>query len=168
MLVRVLEGDQKGCSSPVQLSKWMFYFQRKSCESAWTSRNVNTIHLANNKFSTHFPSKSGFNSTRQAFWQHPSNLIWNLKIQKKWWFVEGIASPNMSIFKVQISFGKCTFLAGGWTTQLKKICSSHWIISPGKAKNKKVWNHTLVFLVEHIALWFDPTWKTIFLSFWGV
>ena len=98
----------------------MFYFQRKSCESAWTSRNVNTIHLANNKFSTHFPSKSGFNSTRKAFWQHPSNLKWNLKIQKTWWFVEGITSLNMSLFKVQISFGKCTFLAGGWTTQLKK------------------------------------------------
>ena len=33
------------------------------------------------------------------------------------------------------------FLVGGWTNPVEQICSSNWIISPGKVKHKSAWNH---------------------------
>ena len=47
------------------------------------------------------------------------------------------------------------WLDGGWTTHLKNMRKSNWIIFPG-VKIKNVWNHhldQLVFVVSHVCIW---------------
>ena len=49
----------------------------------------------------------------------------------------GAGSKKWRFFRWFVFFSWDGELVGGWTNPIWKICSSNWIISPGKVKNKK-------------------------------
>ena len=60
---------------------------------------------------------------------------------------EQIPYNNSHLVNVESTQPEASFLVGGWTNPFLKICSSNWIISPGRGENTKYLScHHLVLL----------------------